>query len=299
VLDYFIAIAIITLIYLLLASGLNLQYGFTGLINFGHVGFFAIGAYTSALLSLQGVPLMVCLICAAVASALCAWPIGLIALRLRDDYLAIVTLGFSESVRMLLQEESWLTRGVHGIPGIPQLFADTAIAASADFWIMVTLFAINVVTLWMIYRIVTSPFGRVIAAIRDNETAVRTLGKNPASYKLRALMLGASLAGVAGGFYAHYLTFIVPEQFLPLVTFYTWIIVIMGGAGRLPGMVAGTVLLMVFLEGSRFLRDAFPGIAEYQMASARLWVIGVALILFVIYRPHGLFGDFTQRKTKP
>ncbi|MYN13883.1 branched-chain amino acid ABC transporter permease [Pusillimonas sp. TS35] len=297
-LDYFIAISIITLIYLLLASGLNLQYGFTGLINFGHVGFFAIGAYTSALLSLQGVPLIICLVCAATAAALCAYPIGLVALRLRDDYLAIVTLGFSESLRMLLQEESWLTRGVHGIPGIPRLFANTAANESADFWIMMALFAVNALALFMIYRIVTSPFGRIIASIRDNEIAVRALGKNPSSYKLRSLMLGAGLAGIAGFFYAHYLTFIVPEQFLPLVTFYVWIVVIMGGAGRLGGMVVGTVLLMVFLEGSRFIRDFLPGIAEYQMASARLWIIGIALIFFMIYRPHGMFGDFTQRKAK-
>lgn len=298
-LDYFIAITIITLIYLLLASGLNLQYGFTGLINFGHVGFFAIGAYTSALLSLQGVPLILCFFCAAGLAAVCAYPIGLVALRLRDDYLAIVTLGFSESLRMLLQEESWLTRGVHGIPGIPRLFAGYGSAGSVDLWIMLVLLAVNAVALLMIYRIVSSPFGRVIASVRDNEVAVRALGKNPSSYKLRALMLGAALAGVAGFFYAHYLTFIVPEQFVPLVTFYVWIVVIMGGAGRLPGMVFATVLLMLFLEGSRFLRDFLPGVAEYQMASVRLWVIGVALILFVIYRPHGLFGDFTQRKAKP
>ncbi|MFA4914792.1 MAG: branched-chain amino acid ABC transporter permease, partial [Burkholderiaceae bacterium] len=117
---YIVTISITILIYMLLAGGLSLQYGFTGLINFGHVGFFAIGAYTSALLAMQGVPILICMMAATAFAALFAFPLGMIALRLRGDYLAIVTLGFSESVRMVLQKEEWLTRGVHGIPGIPR-----------------------------------------------------------------------------------------------------------------------------------------------------------------------------------
>lgn len=291
---YIIAMAIMVLIYLLLAAGLNLHYGFTGLINFGHVGFFALGAYTSALLALQGIPLFFSFIAAAIVAALAAYPIGLAALRLRDDYLAIVTLGFSESVRMLLTTESWLTRGVHGLPGIPRIYG--SMGSSADFWLMITLLLVNGGVFYLIYRTVSSPFGRTIAAIRDNEVAVRALGKNPASYKVRSLMLGAALAGLAGAFLAHYLTYLVPEQFVPLITFYVWIAIIMGGPGRLLGMVCGTTLLFVFLEGSRFIGDFVPGISEYQMASARLWVIGMALILFILYRPHGFFGDYTQSK---
>jgi branched-chain amino acid transport system permease protein len=296
--DYFVAIAIVTLIYLLLALGLNLQYGFTGLINFGVAGFFAVGAYASALLSLQGLPLVMCMLFGSVAAAICAYPIGLAALRLRDDYLGIVTLGFSETVRMMLQEHSWLTRGAHGIPGIPRLFEGVFPGKSIDVSIMVLLIVVNAAVLFAMYRIVKSPFGRVIEAIRDNEVAVRALGKNPSSYKQRALVIGAALAGFAGAIYAHYLTFIVPEQFPPIVTFYVWIIVIIGGAGRLPGMVLGAMLLIFFLEGSRFIGDFLPGVPAYLMASARLWLVGVALVLFIIYRPSGFFGDFTQRKVK-
>ena len=140
---YLIAIAIGVLIYMLLAFGLSLHYGFTGLVNFGHVGFFAIGAYASALLSLKGVPVPLAMVAATAIAALSAYPLGMIALRLGSDYLAIVTLGFSESLRMMLQTEEWLTRGMHGLPGIPRLFAGWASPQTVDLWIMLALLAVN------------------------------------------------------------------------------------------------------------------------------------------------------------
>lgn len=287
---YLIAISISILIYLLLSGGLALQYGFTGLVNFGHVGFFAIGSYTSALLSMQGVPLPISIMLAAALAALLAYPLGIIALRLGGDYLAIVTLGFSESIRMILQKEEWLTRGVHGLPGIPRLFAGWAEAGVTDLWILALLVVVNVLVFMLIKKIIKSPFGRVIEAIRDNEVAVQALGKNPAHFKTRSLMLGAGLAGLAGAFQSHYLTFISPEQFVPLITFYIWIAIIIGGVNRLSGVVLGTVVLVGFLEGSRFLRDFVSGISDVQMASVRIWIIGMGLICIILYRPQGLFS---------
>jgi branched-chain amino acid transport system permease protein len=293
--SYLLAIVAVALIYVLLTLGLNLQYGFTGLINFGHVGFFALGAYASALLSLQGVPLVFCFALSAIVPALAAWPIGLVSLRLRDDYLAIVTLGFSETVRLTLTSEQWLTNGVQGIPGIPRLFAELGIGRVADYAVVASLLCVNIAAVLFMLRMVRSPFGRLIEAIRDDEDAVRALGKDPAQFKVKVLMIGAALAGVAGAFYAHYITYIVPEQFVPLVTFYVWMAMIMGGAGRISGAVVGAALLMLFLEGSRFLRDFVPGVSEVEMASVRLGAVGLALILFTIYRPQGLMGDYTRR----
>src|SRR5690606_37446263 len=157
---------------------------------------------------------------------------------------------------------------------------------------------ILVVTLAAIYamrRIVASPFGRVIEAIRDNEEALQALGKDPAGFKIQVLILGSALAGIAGAFYAHYITYIVPDQFIPLVTFYVWMAIIIGGVGRVSGAIVGTGLLMLFLEGSRFLRDIVPGVSEVEMASLRIGVVGLLLVLFTIYRPQGLMGDFTKR----
>jgi branched-chain amino acid transport system permease protein len=291
---YLTAIGIIALIYILLALGLTLQYGLTGLINFGHVGFFAIGAYTSALLALNGVPLLVGFAAAALLAALAAWPIGLVSLRLRDDYFAIVTLGFSEVVRIVITSEQWLTNGVQGIPGIPRLYEGLG-GFNAQAAVFVTILAVTIISAWMIRRIARSPFGRLIEAIRDNEEAVQALGKDPAGFKIQVLVVGAALAGIAGAFYAHYITYIVPDQFIPLVTFYVWMAIIMGGVGRVSGAVVGSVILMVFLEGSRFLRDIVPGVSEVEMASVRIGVVGLLLILFIIYRPQGLMGDYTKR----
>jgi branched-chain amino acid transport system permease protein len=286
---YLVSIGIVVLIYALLAIGLNLQYGETGLINFGHVAFFAIGAYASALLSLKGVPLWLSFPAAAALAALAAIPLGMAALRLREDYLAIVTLGFSETTRLVIQQEEWLTRGVQGLPGVPALFA----SAGTDVRNLMQLGALVVAVLLAVLAtrlLQKSAFGRLLRAIRDNEPAVAALGKDPAGYKIRVFMLGAALAGIAGAFYAHFVTFITPEQFVPLVTFYVWMSIILGGVGSMRGALLGTLVLVVFLEGSRFLRDWVPGIAEAQMAHIRLGVVGLALILCMLYRPQGIFG---------
>ena len=286
---YLVSIGIVVLIYALLAIGLNLQYGETGLINFGHVAFFAIGAYASALLSLKGVPLWLSFPAAAALAALAAIPLGIAALRLREDYLAIVTLGFSETTRLVIQQEEWLTRGVQGLPGVPALFASAG--TGARNWLQLGALVGAVLLAVLAVRLMQkSAFGRLLRAIRDNEPAVAALGKDPAGYKIRVFMLGAALAGIAGAFYAHFVTFITPEQFVPLVTFYVWMSIILGGVGSLRGALLGTLVLVVFLEGSRFLRDLVPGIAEAQMAHIRLGVVGLALILCMLYRPQGIFG---------
>ncbi|MEO6363280.1 MAG: branched-chain amino acid ABC transporter permease [Caldimonas sp.] len=291
---YLVAVGVIALIYMLLAIGLNLQYGFTGLVNFGHVAFFAIGAYTSALLSLQGWPFLITFPLAMVLAALAAYPIGLLSLRLSDDYLAVVTLGFSETVRIVIQQEAWLTNGVQGLPGIAGLFVFLGNTRYSGLATLAVLILCNVGAVLLLTHLVRSPYGRLIQAVRDDEVAVETLGKDPARLKVQVFMLGSALAGLAGAFYAHTITFISPEQFLPLVTFYVWIAVIIGGPGRTSGAVVGSLILLVFLEGSRFARDFVPGVTEVQMSSVRLAMVGLALILFTIYRPQGLMGKRTM-----
>ncbi len=292
---YLVAIGIISAIYVLLALGLTLQYGMTGIINFGHVGFFAIGAYATALFAEAGWPLPVGFVAAALLAALAAWPLGMISLRLREDYFAIVSLGFSEIVRLVVTSEKWLTNGVQGIPGIPKLFGGLGVGIANGAAVLALLVLVNLVAILAMRRIVASPFGRMIEAIRDNEEAVKALGKDPARFKVQVLMLGAALAGLSGAFYAHYIGYISPDQFVPLVTFQIWMAIIMGGVGRVSGALAGTLILMLFLEGSRFLRDILPFISEVEMASVRLGLVGLALILFTIYRPQGLMGEARRR----
>lgn len=287
---YLVAVGIIALIYMLLTIGLNLQYGYTGLINFGVVAFFGIGAYASALLTLAGWPLLPAFLVAIGVAGIAAYPIGLLSLRLSDDYLAVVTLGFSEVVRLLIQQEQWLTKGVQGLPGIPRVFGSLGVGEYADLATLGVLVLCNGAAVALMVHLVRSPYGRLIQAIRDDEVAVEAIGKDPRRYKVQVFMLGAGLAGLAGAFYAHFITYLSPEQFLPLVTFYVWIAMIIGGTGRTSGAVAGSLILMVFLEGSRFARDWIPGVSEVQMASVRLAIVGLALILFTLYRPQGLMG---------
>ena len=287
--DYLIAVSTMGGIYALLALGLNLQYGYTGLINFGVVALYAIGAYTSALLALQGVPILLGMVAGALLAALCAWPLGVICLRLRDDYLAIVTLAFAEIVRTVIISEDWLTSGPRGLPGIPRLFSSWSAHSAGLGYLGLVLLAVAA-CVFVTVGLVRSPFGRLIQAVRDDEDAVRSIGKSPARAKLVVFAVGSGMTGLAGALYAHYLTYISPDQFVPLLTFYVWIAVIMGGAGRIGGAIAGAALLTLFLEGSRFLRDVLPFVSDVQMASLRLAVIGLALILFTIYRPQGLLG---------
>ncbi|MDB5761604.1 MAG: transporter permease [Herminiimonas sp.] len=289
--SYITTILIVMSIYVLLALALDLQYGFTGLINFGVVGFFGVGAYTTSLLTLKaGWPAWLSFPAAMVIAGALSWPIGRIALKLRDDYLAIVTLGFSEIIRLIIVKEEWLTNGVQGVSGVPRLWP-TWTGKASELFLLGALIAANVITALVMRRITQSPYGRTIQAIRDDEVAVTALGKSPSRFKTQVLVIGGAIAGLAGAFYAHYITYVVPDQFMPLVTFYVWIAIIMGGVARLLGSISGAILLVVLLEGSRFLRGVIPGVSDVAMASVQLGVVGLLLILFMRWRPQGLFGQ--------
>lgn len=289
--SYLLTLAVIAGIYVLLALSLDLQYGFTGLINFGLVGFFGIGAYTTAILTLRvGMSPLLSFPMAALLSAALAWPIGRIALRLRDDYLAIVTLGFSEIIRLVLVQEQWLTEGVRGIAGVPRLAPSWVSPRFSELFLLGLLVTCIVGVVAFLRRLTQSPYGRTIQAIRDDETAVRVLGKEPARFKTQILMLGGAIAGLAGAFYAHYMSYIVPDQFVPLLTFQIWMAIIIGGVARLSGAVTGAVVLVLLTESLRFLRGVIPGVSASDMGSVQLGVLGLLLILFMRWRPQGVFG---------
>lgn len=293
---YLASISIWILIYALMTLALALQYGFTGLTNFGLVGFVAIGAYASALLSIAGVPVIASIPLACLIAAVAAYPLGLATLRLSGEYFAIITLGFAESVRVLLVTQDWLTKGVMGLTGVPRLFPMSLGYRLGDYLLLILLILLNIAGALLIRRIVRSPFGRTIEAIRDDEVAVRALGKNPAGYKIKVLMLGAAIAALSGAMQAHFLNFLAPEQFASIITFYIWIAMLIGGEGRLKGMLVGTIIIVTLLEGSRFLPDFVPGVTVVQASSVRFGVVGIVLILLMLYRPDGLFSGNMKRQ---
>ncbi len=287
---YFVAMLILAGIYCLLALGLNLHWGYTGLINFGHVGFFAIGAYASALLTTQlAWPIPAGFIAAVILAGASAYPLGLVSIRLRTDYLAIVTLGFSEVVRAFLVNERWLTRGTQGLSYIPRPFGQLPTGLNEAVFLLLVV-AVLAAAFWLVRRLGRSPFGRTLEAIRENEEAAQSLGKNVASFKIRSFVIGAAIAGAAGSLYAHYINYVVPEQFLPLVTFYVWMAVILGGAGSNRGVILGTLVLMMFLEGSRFAKDFIPFVSDVKLAALRFMAVGLGMILLLLYRPQGILG---------
>jgi branched-chain amino acid transport system permease protein len=287
---YFVAMLILAGIYCLLALGLNLHWGYTGLINFGHVGFFAIGAYASALLTTQlAWPIPAGFAAAVILAGASAYPLGLVSIRLRTDYLAIVTLGFSEVIRAFLVNERWLTRGTQGLSYIPRPFSQLPTGLNEAVFLMLVV-ALLAAAFWLVRRLGRSPFGRTLEAIRENEEAAQSLGKNVASFKIRSFVIGAAIAGAAGSLYAHYINYVVPEQFLPLVTFYVWMAVILGGSGSNRGVILGTLVLMVFLEGSRFAKDFIPFVSDVKLAALRFMAVGLGLILLLLYRPQGILG---------
>jgi branched-chain amino acid transport system permease protein len=215
--------------------------------------------------------------------------VALTTLRLQEDYLAVVTLGFAETVRLAILNEVWLTEGARGLPGIPRPFG---IRQEGVYLVLVL--AVLALAFLLGEAIRTSPFGRVLRAIREDADVAAVAGKAVPAFKLQAFVLGAAVAGVAGSLYAHYLTFLSPDQFDPTVTIYAWIAVIVGGSGNNKGALLGAFVLMGLLEGSRFLKDLIPILSDVRLAAARLMLVGLLLVLFMMFRP-----DEVLREEKP
>ena len=280
--DYLVALATIVGIQTLLTLGLTLHYGVTGLVNFGHVAFYALGAYSSALLTLAGVPFLAAMAVGVVLAVAASALVGAATLRLREDYFAILTLGFSELLRLLLLNAREVTRGALGIPGIPRPWSRLPGVPDHVGYLALVLVAVAIAfTLSAI--LARSPLGRTLRAIRDDDVAAAALGKDVLRFRLTSLAWGAGLAAVAGSLWAHYVTYVVPDQFTPEITFYTWMAMIIGGPGSTRGAVWGTAILVVVLEGTRFVKDLVPMLDAPRLAALRQIVIGLGLIVMTVY----------------
>jgi branched-chain amino acid transport system permease protein len=290
---YLIAIATLVGIRALLTLGLNVQWGMTGLVNLGVVAFFAVGAYTAGLLSVMGVALPIAWASAIVLAAVAGLAMAMVALRLREDYLAIVTLGFAEVLRLFLLNEAWLTRGANGITGIPRPLHALFGRHYDIFYLAVVLAAVAVVY-WVLQRVSGSPFGRVLRAIREDETVAAVAGKSVFRFKVQAFALGAAIAGLAGIFFAHYLAYIEPNMFLPQETLFVWLALILGGSGNNRGALLGSVVLLGLLEGSRFAKDVIPFLTGVRLAAAQQMLVGLVLVALMIRRPEGLLPERTE-----
>lgn len=286
--EYLVAIGLITGIFAIFALGLNLEWGFTGLINFGHVGFLAIGAYTTVLLNQGGFPLWISMAAGVVLAGFFGMLVGIPTLKLKADYLAIVTIGFSEIVRLILLNEDWLTRGPMGLHGFDRPF-EALIPFDYNYFLFLFTFVSLAVIYILLEQLVHSPWGRVLKSIREDEDVASALGKNVFSYKIQVLILGSAIAGFAGALLAFNLQYINPRNFIPMETFYAWIIVVLGGSGNNKGIIVGAFILQFFYSGTRLLQDLVM-FDSTQMASLRIMIIGLLLVVFMMYKPQGLLG---------
>jgi len=425
---FIVSLVIFTAIFAIFGLGLNLQWGFTGLINFGHVAFMTIGAYTTVLLSLRGVPLILSTLAGGLLAAVLGLLIGLSTLRLREDYLAIVTIGVSETIRLVAENEDWLTQGTFGLQGFPlplatwtpslvarlgmvallttvvglaywqlsqwlrqhlkqtplptllrgstaalgyglslvlllvgvgalsSMIKRSALIPSGFLGLLLLVVFVGVVWLyrwlgqyaairitgwatslgvvaalsvavlgvgvygyaasalyhydrnpsktglmlisvlilaisfWALEVLVRSPWGRVLKAIREDETVAKALGKNVFSYKLQSLMLGGFLAGIAGALYAWQLTTVYPDNFQPIITFNAWTIVVLGGAGNNVGTILGAAIFWGYQTITRFvLKDVIP-LDDARLGAFRIMLIGLLLMVIMVWRPQGILG---------
>jgi len=280
---YYFQVLMLIGINIVLAVSLNLVNGFTGQFSIGHAGFMAVGAYTSAMFTLkigqplaaswhflpgpvaEGLVLLMALVAGGLLAAVAGWIVGLPSLRLRGDYLAIVTLGFGEIIRVLILNIDAIG-AARGLPGIPQY--------STFFWVFGTAVLVIVVA----RRIATSTHGRALFAIRDDEVAAEALGVDTTRYKVLAFVLGAFFAGVAGGLFAHFLSYLNPSSFTFLKSIEVIAMVVLGGMGSISGSVLAAILLTLLPEVLRPVKDF------------RLVIYSLMLIILMITRPQGLLG---------
>ncbi len=299
-LSYLVFFGILAGIYGVLSLGLNLQWGFTGLFNIGVAGFFAIGAYASAILTkppspehLGGfsLPFPLGLAGAALAAGGIAYLVGRPTLRLREDYLAIATIGIAETIRLIFKSEAWLTYGTRGIRAIPQPLHSRFSPHYDLFYLLLVVVVIAFVYL-AIERLIENPWGRTLRAIREDEVVAAAAGKEIFHFKMQALVLGSAVMGLAGALYAHYVRFISPESFEPMrATFLIWVMLIVGGSGNNRGALVGSLVVWAIWTGTEFLTDLLPEALETRAGYLRVIIIGLLLQAILLRRPRGLLPE--------
>lgn len=288
---YLITIATLVSIAVLIALALNVQWGMCGMVNFGLAGFVALGAYTTAIIALQGWGLLASVSAAVLVCAIAGALLSLISMRLSEHYLAVVTLGFGEVIRLVTLNESWLTGGALGLPGIPRPAIDLI---GTDHYEKVYLGAALVVVLLVflgLERLTRSPAGRALRAIRDDDLVASSLGKNVLLLRAKAFAVGGAITGLAGALQAYQFSYIDPSQFTAIMTAYAFMAVIAGGRGSHRGLILGACSIMFLLEATRFLKDVIDVLDNAQVAAIRLIMIGTGLILLLIFRPQGLMRE--------
>ena len=300
IVNYLVSLGTVGGIYAVVALGLNVQWGFTGLFNAGIAGFYAIGAYVSAILTTPetashlggfGLPFPVGWLSAMLASGILAYGVGVICIRLRSDYLAIATIGIAEIVRLVLKNELWLTNGPRGIQRIPKPFEDLG-PPYADLAYLGLVAAVILVLFLALQRISRAPWGRTMRAIRENDIAAEAVGKDVVRFRLEAFIVGGMLMGLGGAMQAHMTKFIGVEATEPLMTtFLVWVMLIVGGSGNNLGAIVGPLLVWALWSATEIATSQLPAEWITRAAYIRIFLIGLLLQVVLQKFARGLFPE--------
>ncbi len=292
--SFLILMATVVCFSAILALALNFQWGLGGMVNFGLAGLYALGAYSCALLMLKGGAntFFATLGAMAIVAAACGI-IALVTLRVtEEDYFAIVTLGAGEMLRLVVLNEDWLTKGALGLTGVPRPLGDVIAPEYYQYFQLGLAVVLLLGTVWFLNVIARSPFGRIVRALREDDVVAATLGKHVLWARVRIFAIGGAIIGLAGSFHGFYYQYIDPTQFSNIVIAYAFMAVIAGGRGAHYGAIGGAAIVMVLLEGSRFIKDLIPVLDSDQLAAIRIILIGVGLILLLIFRPQGFAREY-------
>ena len=305
--NFWTSVGVLAATYALVALGLQLNVGFTGVVNFGAAGFMAVGAYTMAILTIDtGISFWLSLPLSILVTMAFGLIVGLPSVRLRTDYLAIATIAFAEIIRLIAQNARELTGGNQGLfcsDDQSKCFDDTWLDVSDKiqgwlvdlgwndpeilFPLLLVAWALVVVVALGLLFVQRSPWGRVLRAVREDEDAARALGKNAVAYKLQSLAISAGIAAIAGWILALNLATLHPIDFEPLVTFYAYGVLVLGGLASYWGVLVGSVIFWTLLEATRYI-DVFQD--ESDQVALRFAIVGLVLILLMAFRPQGMFG---------
>lgn len=300
--SYLVFFLIQALIFAVVCLGLNLQWGYTGLFNIGVSGFFLVGAYAFAILcgpaydshvGGYGLPYAVGLAGSAAAAALVGFVVGIPTLRLREDYLAIVTIGIGSILQLIALNAKGLTGGSQGATGIPRPWPELIATVGGRNLLMLAMMVVIVVVLYAaLEAIVRSPWGRVLKAIREDEPAAASLGKNAFGYRLQSFVIGSAIMGLAGALHASFIGYISPQDFQPVLTFQIWAMLIVGGSGNNKGAILGAVLMWaVWTASGTAAQMVLPADLQIKGGAAQIILIGLVLMLVLMFRPRGLIGE--------
>jgi len=301
-LSYLVFFLIQALIFAVVCLGLNLQWGYTGLFNIGVSGFFLVGAYAFAIvcgppsashIGGWGASSALGLAASVAASAIVAFIVGIPTLRLREDYLAIVTIGFASILQLVALNAQELTGGSRGLSGIPRLLAgefDTVFERNLPM--LVVMIVVVAVLYAGLEAMVRSPWGRVLKAIREDEQAAGSLGKDPFAFRLQSFVIGSAIMGLGGALYASFIGFVSPEDFMPILTFQVWTMLVVGGSGNNKGAVLGALVIWaVWTLSGTAAQALLPPDLQVKGGAGQIVLIGVALMAMLLFRPRGLIGE--------